>query len=386
MLVLAAALWFLASVPAWAVDPFTVAGVAVDTTAANAADARAKALSDGQRDALRLALQRMTLATDWPRLPRVDEPTLLGLVQGFEVADERSSATHYIAKLTVTFKREPLRGLLRGSGVPFTESVSRPTLVLPVFDAGSGPGPWQEANPWRDGWSKVNARDALAPLLLPSGDATDAATIGTADALAGNLAKLDALARRYGAGSVLIAQGKADANVLQVTLTRYGLETPQTLVESYPGQIGPDLFAAAATAIAARFEEDWKRQTLIRFDAQASLSAMVSFGSLGDWQQVRRRLEHTPEVQALDILALTHRDAQVVLHYYGDPPRLALALAQADLELLQRDGFWSLRLKPPGSGSPAASPPPAASAQSSAAPAQSSAAPAQSSAAPALAK
>ena len=114
------------------------------------------------------------------------------------------------------------------------------------------------------------------------------------------------------------------------------------------------LFRSAT--IANRFEENWKRRTLIRFDAKASLSAMASFANLGDWQQVRRRLERTPEVQALDVLAMTHRDAQVLLHYYGDPPRLALALAQSDLDLSEHDGFWSLRLKAPGTGSAAAPP------------------------------
>ena len=355
-LALAALLWLHTAAPAWAVDPFTVVGVPVDTTAANAADARNRALSDGQRMAFRQALQRMTLSSDWPRLPQVDEPTLLGLVQGFEVADERSSATRYIAKLTVTFKRDPLRSVLRGTEVPFTESVARPTLVLPIYDAGSGPGAWAEANPWRDAWSKVNARDALAPLVLPAGNATDAAAISTAEAVAGNLAKLNVLARRYGASSVLIVQAVAAANALQVTSTRYGQDAPQTLVESFPGQAGPDLLAATAATIANRFEENWKRRTLIRFDAKASLSAMASFANLGDWQQVRRRLERTPEVQALDVLAMTHRDAQVLLHYYGDPPRLALALAQSDLDLSEHDGFWSLRLKAPGTGSAAAPP------------------------------
>ncbi|HUN52809.1 MAG TPA: DUF2066 domain-containing protein [Candidatus Sulfotelmatobacter sp.] len=357
LLALAAALWLLPAGPAFAVDPFTVAGVPVDTTADNAANARAKALDEGQRNAFTLVMQRMTLASDWPRLPKVDEPTLLGLVQGFEVADEHTTPTRYIAKLTVTFKREALRSVLRGSGVPFTESVSRATLVLPIFDPGSGPAPWQDANPWRDGWAKVNARDALAPLLLPVGDAGDAAIIGTAEALAGDLGKLDALARHYAAGTVLVALAKADAAALQVTLVRYGLDQPQTVVESYPGQVGPDLYAATAAAIANRFEEDWKRQTLIRFDAKASLDATISFAGPGDWLQLRRRLEHTPEVQALDLVALTRRQAQVVLHYYGDPQQLASVLGQADIELQQQDGAWNLRLKPAGAPAAAAAAP-----------------------------
>jgi hypothetical protein len=343
---LAIAVWFVPTAPAWAVDPFTVTGVPVDATAESAAAARANALDNGQSAAYRLVLQRMTVAGDWPRLPRVDAPTLLGLVQGFEIADERTSATRYIAKLTVAFKRDGLRALLRGNGVPFTESVSRPTLVLPVFDPGTGPVLWESPNPWREAWAKVNARDALAPLLLPSGDAADLGAVATADAIAGEASKLDPLARRYGAGSVLVAQATAASGALQVTLTRYGLDTTQSIVESFSGQVGSELLASAANAIATRFEEDWKRRTLIRFDAKSDLSATVLFANLAEWIQVRRRLERSPEVPSFEIGTLTRHDAQVVLHYFGEPSQLALALGQVDLTLTQRDGLWTLSVRP----------------------------------------
>ena len=38
--------------------------------------------------------------------------------------------------------------------------------------------------------------------------------------------------------------------------------------------------------------------------------------------------------------------SQVMLHYFGDAGRLVVALAQRGLVLGERDGFWTLTLRP----------------------------------------
>jgi hypothetical protein len=338
-----------------AAEPFAVVGVPVDATADSASTARVSALAQGQRAAIQLLFQRMTLISDWPRLPKIDDPALLDLVQGFEVNDERTSATRYIAKLTVVFKREQIRALLRSSGVPFTDSLARPTLVLPVVRAGGLPVLFEGANPWRDAWAKVDASDALAPLVQPKGDDSDQNAISAEQALSGDLGRLDPLARRYGAGSVLVADANPGATAMQVTLTRYGAGLPQTIVESYSGTPGPDLMVQAVQSIVAKFEEEWKRQTILRSDTKVTLDVSVPLTGVQDWFDVRKRLDRASEVQAVEIRSLTRSDAELTLSYYGDPARLALALAQVELVLRQRDNGWNLGLAG-RSGTPAMAP------------------------------
>ncbi|HYM33065.1 MAG TPA: DUF2066 domain-containing protein [Candidatus Cybelea sp.] len=331
-------------VVAYAAEPFTVVGVPVDATADSASTARVSALAQGQRDAIQSLLQRMTLISDWPRLPKVDDPALLDLVQGFEVNDERTSATRYIAKLTVVFKREQIRALLRSSGVPFTDTLARPTLVLPIVRAGGLPVLFQGANPWRDAWAKVDASDALAPLVQPKGDDSDQNAISAEQALSGDLGRLDPLARRYGAGSVLVADANPGATAVQVTLTRYGAGLPQTIVESYSGTPTPDLMVQAVQSIVTKFEEEWKRQTILRSDTKVTLDVSVPLTGVQDWLDVRKRLDRANEVQSVEIRSLTRSDAELTLSYYGDPARLVLALAQVELVLRQRDNGWDLGL------------------------------------------
>ena len=349
--------WLLAgfaafSAPALAADLFTVTGVPVDATADSSANARVHALAEGQRLAYRQLLQRLTLRSDWARLPNVDEAGLNDLVLGIEIADERTSSTRYIAKLSVSFNRDGVRALLRKNDIPFSETMARPALVLPVYQSAAGLVLWGDDNPWRDAWADVSTRDSLVLLLAPLGDIEDVNAITAEQAVAGDADRLGALARRYNAADVLVAQATAQADRLAVAVTRYGSTGPQAVVESFPGQVGPQLIRSAVTAITTRLEEDWKRQTLLRFGEQASLSANVPFRDLPEWLKIRQKLTAAAEVQQLDVISLTRHDAQVVIHYLGNPQRLMTALAQRDLALLDQQGFWSLRLT--GSGAVAA--------------------------------
>src|SRR5579863_2899536 len=79
MLSFAGASTLMAASPGF--DVFTVSPVAVDATAANATAARDQALADGQQHAFRILMDRLTLATDRDRLPRLGNAQIVDLVQ-----------------------------------------------------------------------------------------------------------------------------------------------------------------------------------------------------------------------------------------------------------------------------------------------------------------
>ena len=130
--------------PAAAADPaadlFTVPNLAVDATAADASAARDQAIADGEQRAFAIVLQRLTLAADRNRLPKLSAAKLQELVQGFEVAHERSSGVRYLADYTFHFRPDAIRGVLRQAGIP---------CLLMIISSGTdqpwprppGPGP-----------------------------------------------------------------------------------------------------------------------------------------------------------------------------------------------------------------------------------------------------
>lgn len=343
--------WFLAALflavcgPVSAADLFTVAAVPVDQTAASASEARAVALANGQRVAYRTLMQRLTLREDQRRAPPVNDALLNELVQGLEIADERTSATRYIAKLTVSFRPNAVRGLLRENDIPYSETMSPPLVLLAVLENDQGRTLWNEPNPWRDAWAARDASaDGTVRFTMPVGDLQDVQSVSAEQAVAGDADALKALASRYGAetlvvNAVLTPTGDAIGVTVQrldagSTVDSYTLSGPAGAAASYAG---------AVREVAARIEDDWKRQTLLRRDTPAALAVTVPLGGLTDWVAVRQKLAETPEVAGYEIAGMTSREARLTLNYFGDPRRLALALRGHGLTLAQNGDFWVLR-------------------------------------------
>jgi hypothetical protein len=331
-------------------DVFTVAGVPVDATAANAVAAREAARLEGERRAVRILLERLTLAADQGRLPRVGDQALPNLVRNFEVAGERSSGVRYLAEYTFRFRPDGIRTLLRNAGVPFTETLSKPVVVLPVLHRADGVTVlWDDPNPWRDAWANRKVPDGLVPLAVPLGDVEDVAAIDADRAVAGDPKALAAIAARYDAGDALPAVATLQpTGELEVALRRVapGGASAAILATVYkpnPGETPAALMDRAVAAGAVAVAEAWKRDTMLDASQQGTLTAQVPVGDLADWIAVRNRLGGIPAITGADLVSLAKDGASVTLHYLGDPDRLRLALAQHDLALTGIEGSWTLR-------------------------------------------
>ncbi len=345
--------------PAWSAEHedriFTVNALPIDETAESAEVARDLALADGQRRALDRVSGRMVLQSDLERIPRLEDDEISALVQAFSVTDEKASSTRYLANLTVRLKKDGVRNFLRDLSLSYAETVSKPRLVIPVYEAAGATLLWDDPNPWRSAWETRDADDGSpVPLVLPRGDRSDLFAIGAAQVLAGDTNRLSAIARRYNVEDVLIAHAvlRIDlaANVprLDVTLREVGPAGNAVIVQSFRGVARdriPELLVQAAAEATQQLEEDWKRDNILRFDNPDRLSVRVPIGGLEEWVDIRNRLDGSAVVREVELTALSRTGAQVILHYLGEPAQLALDLSQRDLDLVESDGFWTLALR-----------------------------------------
>jgi hypothetical protein len=336
-------------------DVFTVRGVAVDVTAEAAAAAREAALVDGQRIAFGRLLRRLTLRQDHSLLPALADDEIVEYVRGFEVEKEKASTVRYLAELTVRFKSRAIRRLLRSAGIPFAETVSKPVVVLPVFQAAGTSMLWDEPNPWRQAWLELPTGDALVPLVVPAGDLADMADISADQATRAERDRLDAISRRYGAADALVTVASltmdltANRHVLDVAVSRFGpVIREHMVVLSFSGTLGEtveDMLRRAAVEVAGRVEEDWKRDNLLRFDREETLSVTVSLNGLADWLEIRKRLRGVPFIRDAELMSLSRSTAVVRLRFIGDIDQMTLAFAQSDLDLFEGATSWVLRLQ-----------------------------------------
>ena len=333
---------------------FTITDVALDETAASASDARDVALAAGQRRAVRRVFRRLIVRADTRLLPQPTDEDIASLVQNIELSDEKTSATRYLATMTVAFKPDLVRNYLRAAGLQFSETASRPRLVLPVFEAAGAINLWDPPNAWRDAWeARGVSSDTVVPLILPEGDLRDIGSVGPIQALAAEARPLQTIAARYRVRDILVAHATlvqdlaANRPLVHVSLRHIGPSSGAVTIETFTGESRDRVGALLAEAVqrtVERLEDDWKQSNYLRFDEPVRLSASFSLGTLSDWLEMRRRLGGAAVIQRVELASITRSDAQVVIHYLGGPDQLGLALAQRDIELVQEDGFWMLRL------------------------------------------
>ncbi len=327
---------------------FVAESVPVDVTAANVTDARERGLVQGQVAGLRRVLESIVAQEDLGRVPQLNVNQVVEMVRDFSVANERSSAVRYLADLTVRFDPGAVRTLLRRAGIPFTETVSKPIVVLPLLRDGSDQRLWGDGNPWRIAWSKVTIDQGLVPLFLAAADIADTGALSVEQVAGREISALNAFASSYDAGGALVAAAAivpgAGSDVVQITLTevRAGMALEEISLSQVaePGQSRDDLLAAAVRSATAAVEESWRRRNRVTPGVSGRITALVQVAGLSEWLAVRGRLSQVGIIDRIELQALTRDRAQVTIYHAGEQNQLVLAMAQRDLSLTQRNGVW----------------------------------------------
>lgn len=328
---LSTTLFLTLALPALAADILS-ASVQVDATGQSAAQAREKALQEGQQQAFRRLLESMTIEADHARLPRPAH--WQDWLVDFSLDQEKTSTVRYLAVLTARFKAQPVRALLRDARIPFAETASKPTLLVPVFYDSGKPLLWDEDNPWLKAWQERPKLTSLTPLLVPAGDNWDRQAY---DAGSGR-EKSDALGKRYGAALTLLAEARPSAAGLDVRLVYPSGQSSAIAVSAASKDAQQTLFRRAADAVALQIEENWKRQNLVTHEGTGgAFLVTANFASLGEWLKIREKLERIPLIRRQEVLELSRSQASLALMHAGDAQQLRNALTQADL-VLSPDG------------------------------------------------
>ncbi|MFC4270241.1 DUF2066 domain-containing protein [Sneathiella chungangensis] len=355
----------VAAVPA-AENIYVVRDIAVDETAASASDARTIAVRKGQERAINALLRRLVPVPFHNSLPDLDEATITPLVASFQVANERTSAKRYLADLTFEFKRDEIRRLLRVNMLPFSESFGKPVVVLPVFLQEDRAYLWEYPNPWRTVWIDIIdyglrpqepdalrddwAQSLLRPIIVPAGDLSDFKAINAEQAVSLDEAALNALKESYGAAEVQVITAsertEADGTLLLDITQNVAGQLNAAVVQTYKGSANEEeLMQSVVFDLVAKIQEDWKRQNVLDFSIENTLAVTTNIKSLADWLAIQQKVEGLSAVTATRVKELSVSQAFWHLTFVGSIDQLTGALAQRDLLLVERDGYWTLDLK-----------------------------------------
>ena len=324
---------------------FEVRNVIVDVTGVSASLARKKALVQAQSVAFQRLLERLTLNEDHKRLPRLDQDEISSFVSSFDVANEKTASKRYLAKLSYKFKQVEVRNLLKNFNLQFAESLSKPVLVLPVYQSVGTIVVWDDPNPWRDAWARAVKLEGMVPLVNPTGDLADFGSIGPEQAIRGDRKRLKTIAYRYQTGAAIVAyaQLRLDAVIsrqrLDVFVTRYGTDpdpiTEKLIYRQNKTEPISRFLDRAALAVGEDIENKWKYDNLLKLDRPNVAAIAVPITGIKHWILIQKRLKKVALVRNLVLVLLALDEVRVNVHYVGEPEQLRVALSQVDLTMVQ---------------------------------------------------
>lgn len=351
---------------------YTVEKVEVDVTAANAVEARNKALDEAQVKAYRMLAEKFYTPEQMATFVDPDPLTVSSMVQDFEVTNEQLSKVRYKGVFTVRFRPTAIRqhfpvndyNSLAGDAV----SVGTPTLILPYYQYGNRTVLWDPANIWLKAWNAAQAEtgDLASPaipspadknLIVPIGDLLDVSQMPDDKALTYDPQMLDQMMGRYGADEAAIPIAVPKNDGLEVSLyqaRRTGPDYAQTLfIKGVPGEAPAALYARAADQLRALMRGNWKNKPapiampdntvplaqnpnpIVTPTAQPStgpvgpaqtFNGRVTFATVQEWVRLKTAIERTPGVRSVVVKGLKPREAQITLSYAGDAVNLATAM------------------------------------------------------------
>ncbi len=339
---------------------FAVDAISVDETAADATQAKMKAIVKAQRQAFLTLVRRLGGEAAATRLAKLSDRDIGRLLSSLSIADEQTGPTRYIAKITIRFNPAKMIHLLRRKGVAFTTRQAPPVLIVPVWQGEDGQPLLWEDNPWLKAWRKLADEHALVPVVIPAGDDVDRNTLDAMQAMESDRAALQALQMRYGAEHVLVAIARpVDGNTVQAAMVGRSPGGKVLFDKTYQVEQG-GLDAAAEHAV-RRFMEvmnlKWRNKMLKaareRAAARAAarraaanarrITVIVPFSGLRQWQALRARLTTTPGIGSVDVRQLSGTHAVVQLGTSLSAEQLRAALANAGLLLQRSGGQWYVR-------------------------------------------
>lgn len=373
--VLACAAW-----PAQAVD-YTVRDVEVSATAADATSARMNAMTQAETDAFKVLLEQLLPPeAAMAQAGQVPPHQISRMVRGYEVKNEQVGATSYAATLDVAFDPAQVQAFLNRAAAPaaapgMPATTAAPTGSLPAQTVAPTPASvpqmrgnvlvlpvlrvneegeallWETNNIWRGAWNRAD-RTNTPFIRLPIGDQSDMMMVDAKLAAEAPYENLGPIAERYQAGKVIVAVAyptvAAGVNALGVTLRRMG-GAGQVGVETltYELQAGEEqeaLMQRAAQDVIRRIQQEAQPVAAAAapqaLNVHGKITVLSRLSRINDWVVLRKRLSSLPQVERVELAAISGQQADMVVHFKGGSDQLEAAMRGQGLAVNKSANYW----------------------------------------------
>ena len=333
-------------------DIFTAKGIKIDEISDTVVNAKREGVLKAQNKALMLILSKITLGDSFQELEALNEITLSSMISSMEFVGEKSSEDRYIAQMTISFYPELIKSLLRENNIPFVQTKSRPTLIIPLLIHNEKAYLWEDYNLWKNAWSQFNSDNTLVPLIIPIGDLEDTVILKKEDVININLNSFYNLAEKYNVTQFTIVEAnlivyEADGKeILQVATREYNSEEILEKIFSISNEEDLEVskfLDSGVKEIAANFNNEWKKKNMLISVDKKDINVQIQISSLSDLLEFQKVFNKVTIINYHYLSSLTTKQAEVLINFDGEMDKLKLALKQHNIQLVSLGDSWLLQ-------------------------------------------
>lgn len=348
----------LASALAQTSKAYIVRDIQVSKTAESGVAAQEAATREARDQALAYLFRRLTPAAYHNRLPQLRASQVDSMVIATDIQEEQVTATAYTGTMALTFSPDAVRQALESRNIPYTDRVSPPLIVVPVFERAGALQLWEIPNAWDSAWRQRVGAQGMVQTVMAAGEPGEQLIISAEQALAGDALRLQALAQNYDARGALVAHAKFRIDprtgqpALDATIKGYGAAPPGPISRTFVGSSGlaggadkaaEELSLAAADGLSVMLEEAWKAQNLQTASAGTDeIKATTQLTHLGQYAGLVRQLREIPAVSQFSLASLSATQAVFRLRLRGGTAQAQSVFSQYGMSLTETPGGWVL--------------------------------------------
>lgn len=338
----------------WAGEAIINSQIEVDVTGKDAVDAKQIAMEKGAKEALTDLLNKLAPPGQTPDImANLDTRKIGKLVKGTEVLDEKISGNRYHAQLMLSFDGDELSNLISKADEHPAGSSSAAVnsfLIIPAYQEGTKVILWEDSNPWRNVWKNAGLENTSGDIIVPFGDVRDNNVIDVDNINTSTYTSLIPLTIRYGVTDIVIMQGKLVTQpdvvltVIKRRISRGHNEINMFTYRADPQETREMLLARAARDLISGLQhkksEEINSNQEIRGGEHNKVMMLANISTLSSWTQLRSKLSSLPMVDRIELLAISAKQVDVIVHYRGTPDSLARAITASNIRLVQNKDYW----------------------------------------------
>lgn len=296
----------------WASEDYIIKNVQVDVTGSSALEARTQAMTDAQRQAYNILLEKVLPQHD-PSLQNLTNEQLDTLVQSIEVQSEKNSDVRYLGMLTIRFNPQTVQEWFaqQGRKVIFSP-LNKTTVIVPVLVRQEKTLLWDENNPWWQAWNQKSDLDNKA-LIIPMGDLIDLKNLSVKDALEGNMEAIRKTLNRYHADRMIIPIFYENLPS-RLEIFHY---SPEGLVDrSPPFEFDMNKYAPVKLLSLAIAKVIEAQETTLQISVDSepkTLHFTIIFNNYPEWIELQKHLKSLQGIKKISIHTVSLKQAHVSL-------------------------------------------------------------------------